>query len=462
MASTDLPAPNTFALGRRAAETMAVLLHRFAPLVARKLAGLSVSEQEFAVALRSSLASLGATYAKLGQLLASSPTLFGEETAAECRSLLDTGPAVSLRDLQSTVLRELGRPLGQLFPTFDVAPIGSASLAVVHRAVTADGRRVAVKILRPGIEEAMAADLAVMGPALEMIVGIFGSDIGEPLEEFVRAFREQVTEELDLRREAAVMTRHRLLLEAAGVAAIAIPVSHADLSTRRILTMELLEGVPIDDLAGIAGLGVDPRPLVEQAIRAWLTTTVRHGTFHGDIHAGNLLVLRDGRLGIVDWGIEGRLDAETLGFLRMVLAASLGDERAWADVGAWLQRSSGAALTRTVGVSGDELPEFFRLHIEPLLTRPFGEASLAGLVAGLQRMRLGSSASRGVLSFLKRAVAARLRGPRRSGGEPGRLDRGLILLGKQLVYFERYGKLFLRDAPLFADRELVASLLAER
>src|SRR6266851_5726282 len=98
MTSPGLPTPSAFALGRRAAETMAVLLHRFAPLVGRKLAGMSVSEREFARALRSSLVSLGATYAKLGQLLASSPTLFCEETAAECRSLLDTGPPVPLSD----------------------------------------------------------------------------------------------------------------------------------------------------------------------------------------------------------------------------------------------------------------------------------------------------------------------------------------------------------------------------
>src|SRR2546423_2047904 len=190
MPAPKLPTPNALALGRRATETMAVLLHRFAPLVARKLAGMSVNEREFARALRSSLVSLGATYAKLGQLLASSPTLFGEETAAECRSLLDTGPPVPLGDLRATVFRELGRPLEELFPTFDVEPIGSASLAVVHRAVSSDGRQVALKILPPGIEAAMAAGLSVMGPALEMIVAIFGSDVGEPLEEFVRAFRE--------------------------------------------------------------------------------------------------------------------------------------------------------------------------------------------------------------------------------------------------------------------------------
>src|SRR4029079_17224510 len=100
----------------------------------------------------------------------------------------------------------------------------------------------------------------------------------------------------------------------------------------------------IDDLAAIAAFGLDPRPLMEAVVRAWILITVREGLFHGDVHAGNLLLLRDGRLGVLDWGIVGRLDAETHRFFRRILAAALGDEGAWADVAAQLQRAYGPAL----------------------------------------------------------------------------------------------------------------------
>src|SRR5207244_10797135 len=107
---------------------------------------------------------------------------------------------------------------------------------------------------------------------------------------------------------------------------VAVPEPYPALSAARVLTMEFLDGVPIDDLARIAELGVDPRPLIEQTVRAWFLTTIRYGIFHGDVHAGNLMLLRDGRIAALDWGIVGQLDADIHRFFRRTIHAALGDE----------------------------------------------------------------------------------------------------------------------------------------
>lgn len=456
--STDLLTPSSGRVAYRAAQTASVLAYHFAPLLARH----TVRPDEFARAFRSAFAALGASYIKLGQLFASSPSLFGEALAASCRALLDAGPSVSIKEVQSTIERELGRPLADIFAEFEPEPIGSASLAVVHRATTHDGRQVAVKLLRPGIEETIAADVMLMKPVLELITAFVGSEIAGPLTQFVRAFREQVTEELDLRREAQTMLRHRALLAQIDAPLLVIPEPYLDLSSRRVLSMEFLDGFPVDDLSRVFTLGVDPRPLVEQAVRAWFSTTICNGVFHGDVHAGNLLVLRDGRLGVIDWGIEGRLDSDTHRFFLQVLQACLGHETGWDDVSSWLARAVGPGLTRTVGVGAREFPEFFRTHIEPVLTKPFGQATLAELVTGLQMLK-GRAETEGRHSLwtgIRRWLMAHVTGKVEDDTPPENgFDRSLLLLGKQLVYFERYGKLFLPDASLLEDRDFFTQLL---
>lgn len=455
----DLPLPGSGKIMRRAVQTASVLTRHFAPLLARRT---RVRPAEFARALRSAFEALGASYIKLGQLFASSPSLFGEELAATCRTLLDAGAPVPIAEVRSTVERELRRPLAEIFAEVEPEPIGSASLAVVHRATTHDGRKVAVKILRPGIEATVAADVVLMKPVLELIIAFVGSEIAGPLTQFVHAFKEQVREELDLRCEAQTMLRHRVLLAQSDTPLLVIPEPYLDLSSRRILSMEFLDGFPVDDLSRILTLGVDPRPVVEQAVRAWFSTTIRNGVFHGDIHAGNLLLLRDGRLGVVDWGIEGRLDPDTHRFFLQVLQACLGHETEWDDVSSWLAQAVGPGLTRTVGIEAHEFPEFFRTHIEPVLIKPFGQATLAALVTGLQGFGRQADAAhrRSLWGGISRWLKARVSGKGEYDAQPeNSFDRSLLLLGKQLVYFERYGKLFLPDASLLEDRVFFTSLL---
>jgi hypothetical protein len=245
-----------------------------------------------------------------------------------------------------------------------------------------------------------------------------------------------------------------------------VPEPFAELSGSRVLTMEWLDGVAIDDLSSAAAMGVDPAPLVEEALRAFFATTVRWGAFHGDLHAGNMLVLRDGRLGTIDWGIVGRLDHDTHEFFLRLLEAALGDESAWADVTAHLTAVYGRAIQVGLGLDDDQLAVFLRNLVEPALTRPFGEVSLYGL---LQAPLTQAAVARGAEAHQHSVgqIVKRVRNNRRmrriaerSGGIMSDFTRGAFLLTKQLMYFERYGKLFLADRPILGDREWMAGLVA--
>ncbi|MGH8995003.1 MAG: ABC1 kinase family protein [Acidimicrobiales bacterium] len=463
-----LPEPGPAALVRRGAQIATVTTRRFLPVAVRHLRDRSrLSPATFARPLRQSFEDLGGTFIKFGQIMASSPGMFGEEVAQEFRSCLDTGPPVDFADVRIRVEEDLGMPIAEAFAEFEPEPFGRASIAVVHRATMHDGRRVAVKIIRPGIEHQVATDLDLMQPLFEVLARQTGDQMAGSVLQLVDSFRIQIGEEMDLRNEARTMAHFRRLLTEVDLPLIVVPEPYPELSGANVLTMELLDGVPIDDLAQVAALGIDPGPIVEEVVRSFFLHVVRLGVFHGDAHAGNMLLLRDGRIGIVDWGIVGRLDPATHRFVLRMLAAALGEEDAWAEVTAHLVRTYGPALGVAVGMDEAQMAQFIRQLVEPTLTRPFGEVSMADM---LQTVQLQLAKAQGVEAHQRslRAIVRRLRFQRRvrrmadaSGGLFSEFDRGTFLLSKQLMYFERYGRLFLADVPLLKDQAFFKDLLKD-
>jgi len=464
-----LPEPSNIELARRGAEIARSVARHFTPLALRQLRQVrhgALRATAIARPLRLTFEDLGGTFIKFGQIMASSPGMFGDEVADEFRSCLDTGPPEPFALVRQRIEDDLGMSLDEAFCEFDPEPIGRASIAVVHRARLHDGRPVAVKVLRPGIEHVVATDLDLMQPVLELLVRQTGDQNAGSTLQLLDGFRVQIGEEMDLRNEARSLAYFRRLGEEVSLPLVVVPEPYPELSGPNVLTMEFLDGVPIDDLAQVAELGLDPGPLVEAVVRAFFLTTVRWGAFHGDVHAGNMLLLRDGRIGIIDWGIVGRLDPGTHQFFLRLLAAALGEEAAWADVSAHITRTYGPAIKEAVGLTDDELTAFIRSLIEPTLNRPFGEVSLAAI---MQTTQLQVARAQGIEIRRRspRAVVHRLRAQRRlrkmaddAGGTFSEFDRGTFLLGKQLMYFERYGKMFLADVPILHDRAFFTELLA--
>jgi aarF domain-containing kinase len=464
-----LPEPSGRELLRRGATIAKVVGLHFAPTALRQLRTIrqgALPGAQLARPLRKSFEDLGGTFMKFGQIIASSPGMFGDDVADEFRACLDTGPPVPFFDVRQRIEEDLGRPLKDVFAELEPDPIGRASIAVVHRGRLHDGRVVAVKVLRPDIEHVVATDLDLMQPLLEILVRQTGDQLAGSTLQMLDGFRVQIGEEMDLRNEARSQLHFRRLQSEFGLVRMAVPEPFMEFSGRNVLTMEFFDGVPIDDLAQVADLGFDPTPLVEDVMRAFFLTAVRWGAFHGDVHAGNMMLLRDGRIGVIDWGIVGRLDPSTHRFFISLLSAAMGDEAAWTDVTRHIIDTYGPAIGVAVGMTDEELTGFVRSIMEPALTRPFGEVSLASI---MQTIQLEVAKAQGIEAHTRsvRAIVHRLRSQRRirrladeSGGLMSEFDRGTFLLAKQLMYFERYGRMFVSDVPILNDRVFIEQLLA--
>lgn len=453
-----LPSPSPPLLARRVAAALGSASRH---LVSERRSG---HDDQLGVArvVRRTFDDLGGTFTKFGQLVASSPGLFGDDVAAEFRGCLDAGPPIPFGALRRAIRRDLGRPVEECFATIEPEPIAAASLAVVHRATLLDGRPVAVKVLRPGIRRMLATDLATLRPLADFLARQVAVGIAGTLPGLVRGLADQVSEEVDLTNEARSIIWFRELIAAIDAQLIRIPEPVEGLCGTRVLTMELVDGVAVDDDDAIAAMGVDPRPALQECLRAWFAGLLVVGAFHGDIHAGNLLICPDGKMGVLDWGIVGRIDAETGRFLRRLLEGTLGDETAWADVARHIESQYGAGVRDMLGLDDAGFALFIRNYLDPLLRSPIGEVDLRTMLLGMGLNEDPANERKpgawGTFNFW-REERRRQRALMATDGYGGEFDRSTFLLGKQLVYFERYGKRYLPDVPLIDDPEAYRRLL---
>ena len=283
--------------------------------------------------LRVAFERLGPTYIKLGQILSAGEGLFPEELVSEFRLCRDQVPAESFETVRRTVEDDLGRPLESVFSSFEEVPIAAASIAQAHAARLVTGEDVVVKVQRPGIDRDVRRDLKVMAWLAPMLVGrIPVAALANP-PALIDLFAETIGEELDFRLEAESMldVAHVLARTApAGTSrALVVPRPHPSLVTRRVLVMERLHGYAWGDAATMRAAGIDTAQVLMAALTAFLEGLVLFGVFHGDLHAGNLLVCPDGRVALLDFGITGRLDERgRRGLLRLVMSAATNDVRA--------------------------------------------------------------------------------------------------------------------------------------
>ena len=454
---TLLPVPTRTDVARRIARaTSSAARH----LVAARRRG-KLDELAVAGVIRRTFDDLGGTFLKFGQLIASSPSLFGEQVAHEFRGCLDAGPPVPFDDVRRVVEHDLRRPLDQVYASFDREPIAAASLAVVHRATLADGTPVAVKVLRPEVAHRIATDLAVLRPlctfvARQVAVGIAGTLAG-----LVQGLETQVAEELDLTNEARSLRWFADALQRIGANRLVVPTVYDEFTARRVLTMQLLDGVAADDAPAIAALGVDPTPLLLECIRVWFATTLCTGAFHGDVHAGNILIRADGTMALLDWGIVGRLDETTSLFFRRMIEGALGDAEAWTDVATHVRSQYGDGMLDALGVGEEQFTDFVRAQVEPLFHVPFAELDLRTMLIGdgaADGKRAGQRTRREAVQNWW-AERKRQQALMDTEGYGGGFDQATFLLSKQLVYFERYGKLFLPDTKLLDDPAVFRALL---
>ena len=277
--------------------------------------------------LRRAFERLGPSYLKLGQFISSGRGLFPDVLVDEFAACRDRCPSLPFSKIRKVVERELGgRTIESVFAAFDVAPLAAASIAQVHRATLIDGREVVVKVQRPGIRKEIEAHTRTMPALASLVPRLFpNAPVADP-HAVVRLFATTILHELDFRLEAQNMVDIALDLEAAAVTDVVVPHPIPELVTERMLVMQRFDGLRFDDLDQMVAAGIDTSALLLSGLRALIEGATVFGRFHGDLHAGNVIALPDGRFGLVDFGICARLDErERTGLQRLLVGISAGD-----------------------------------------------------------------------------------------------------------------------------------------
>ncbi len=292
--------------------------------------GIAAEVEAKADELTDDLEELGPTYIKLGQLLSTRADLIPPAYAEALSRLQDRVEPFGYDEVERIVSTELGVRISKGFGSFDPEPLASASLGQVHKAEMRDGRKVVVKVQRPGIRERIAADMEALAELAEFADN--HTDLGRQygFAELLEQFRRSLFGELDYRREAANLRELRRIVEPYDRLLVPEPID--DYTTGTVLTMQFAPGRKITDLGPLAQLELDGGNLADQLFKAYLDQILVEGFFHADPHPGNVLLTDDGRLALVDVGMAARVTKPMRSLLvKLLLALSDGNGRAAAE-----------------------------------------------------------------------------------------------------------------------------------
>ena len=404
--------------------------------------GRSVGGEEFSapVALRKLFERLGATYIKIGQLVASSPTLFPAEYVLEFQKCLDQTEALEWKVIEQVIEKELG-PVSQTFASIDKKPLASASIAQVHAARLKSGEEVVIKVQKPGIDESLKADLSFVYVASRILEFIQPDFERTSLSAIASDIRSSMLEELDFLKESQNLLEFGTFLRDNGLTAQATaPQVYKEFTTKKILTMERLRGVSMLDSEAITKMNNDPEATIITALNVWTTSVVTMPWFHADVHAGNLLVLEDGRVGFIDFGIVGRVGEKVFKAVNeLSTALALGDYEGMAQA------------MCNMGAADEEVDiQKFAKDIEKVMTN-LSQVQPDIAVAG---MADGSVA--GSIAFDENEVTTVLLDIVDVTENNGlKLPREFGLLVKQSLYFDRYLKILAPNLDVAADARVV-------
>jgi len=341
-----------------------------ARLLSRRRPGLRKGER-----LAAALRDLGPTFVKFGQALSTRGDLLGDEIADDLADLQDHLPALPFETVRERIEAEFDAPLSALFASFETEAIAAASVSQVHLAATPAGDPVAVKILRPGVEQAMEEDLRLflwIARWLERLAPV--ARRLHPVE-VVETFRASVRVEMDMRLEAAAAVE--LAANFKDEENFRVPSVDWRRTSRRVLTLERVEGLPVDEVEALRAAGHDADAIMATAAEVFFKQVFRDGFFHADMHAGNIFVAPDGAIVPVDFGIMGRLDRPTREYLAEMLIGFLSRD----------YRRVAAVHFRAGYVPSDQSEALFaqaaRSIGEPILERPLNEISVARLMRQL-------------------------------------------------------------------------------
>uniref|UniRef100_A0A0C9RWZ3 TSA: Wollemia nobilis Ref_Wollemi_Transcript_7702_1977 transcribed RNA sequence n=1 Tax=Wollemia nobilis TaxID=56998 RepID=A0A0C9RWZ3_9CONI len=393
------------------------------------------------VYLRRFFERMGATYIKLGQFIASTPTLFPEEYVKEFQNCFDKAPPVPFREIQAVLQKELNQPLENVYEYIDPVPVASASIAQVHGArLRGSQKEVVIKVLKPGIEDFLIADLNFLYLAARLLEFLNPQISRTSLVGIVRDIRESMLEEVDFQKEAANIESFRGYLEATGLTRqAAAPKVYYHCSTRRVLTMERLYGVPLTDLDSIRSLVSSPEASLITALNVWFGSLLACESFHADVHAGNLWLLNDGRIGFLDFGIVGRISPKTWSAMEAFLTS----------IESGRYEAMAASLVQMGATSDNVDTRSFARDLEKIFSSIQDLDS--ELVIAARRGPNSATISANVAVDEQQMNALFLDVIRVSESYGLKFPREFALLMKQLLYFDRYTRLLAPNLNMLRD-----------
>jgi ubiquinone biosynthesis protein len=311
---------------------------------------------------------------------------------AHCRDEVPAAAWKAISRLLADELKERHEQLAEINPE----PMAAGSMAQVHAAVLSDGTPVVVKVQRPGLRKVLAADIALLRIMARLLARLSPRCAAANPLALVDEFATGLDDQLSFRREALNVQRMRIALASL---AVHVPQVFMDLSTDRVLVMERLEGVRADDIEALNGLGLDRSAIVRTVMASLILPAMRDGVFHGDMHSGNMLVLPDSRIGLLDFGLLGHLDAPSRAALCDLLVAAV--ERRFGDVA--------LALFGMIDVTGadqaalvQEVRAFLAAHLETSLSGLDLRATITGILEIASRN--GCTLRDSLMTFLKQLV----------------------------------------------------------
>jgi len=346
-------------------------LYRFLP----RFAGRAAQDSTRAVRLREALETLGPIFVKFGQMLSTRRDLLPADLADELAKLQDRVPSFSHDLAVASIEESLGKTIEEIFEKFDNQPVASASVAQVHFGVLRNGSEVAVKVLRPGVERAIARDVLLMETAASLLERFWADGRRLRPREVVAEFSRHLDDELDLVREAA--NASLLRRNFADSPLLAVPAVYWDYCSRRVMVMERMRGTPVSQTGALKEKGVDIPSLARAGVEIFFTQVFRDGFFHADMHPGNILVTDEGKYVALDFGIMGTLSEVDKSYLAQNFLAFFNRD---------YRRVAQAHLDAGWVPAGTRLDDFetaIRAVCEPIFARPLKEIYFGKLLLRL-------------------------------------------------------------------------------
>ncbi|MFN3605392.1 MAG: ABC1 kinase family protein [Leptonema sp. (in: bacteria)] len=367
--------------------------------------------------LREAFEELGTTYIKLGQFIASAPSLFPEDYIIEFQKCLDQTEPIPFKIVEEVVKQEFQRPISSIFKEINPLPLASASIAQVHEAQLKNGDVVVIKVQKPHVRDIVQTDMNFVYVSSLILEHLIPEFKRLSLSEIIEDLKESMLKECDFILEAKHTKDFLNFLKKMKIQDIVVPKIYDDFTTSRIITMERLNGIPLRDPEQIRKIK-NPQEVIAKALQIWFLSLIAFDFFHADVHSGNLMLLDDGRIAFIDFGIVGRIQKKTWEGLEKIILGMESNPIDFVLMAEGLVQS-GIASEKKINILkfSKDLEEAFKI-VETIedsyfLNEEFSEEEI----------------NKKLLTIIKVAKENGIRFPREFG-----------LLLKQFLYFDKYIK----------------------